>query len=141
MNDLIILIIGEVEDRVIHPHIIYLGTVSDERLMPVICTAADFLLISSRAENFSYSKIEALCCGTPILAFPVGDHEKFLLENEFGIIMKDFTLDSINEGLCKANQNKKLFQREKIAVKASRMFDEKLIANKIREVYLYLLNS
>ncbi len=139
LNDFIVLIMGEVEDRVIHPHIIYLGTVSDERLMPIIYTAADFLLISSRAENFSYSKIEALCCGTPILAFPVGDQEKFLLENEFGIIMKDFSIESIEESLFIAKENKHLFNRKNIALKSSKLFSDILIAKQVKNAYLQIL--
>ncbi len=40
--------------------------------MPALYSAADFVLFPSRYEGFGYALVEALACGVPVLATPVG---------------------------------------------------------------------
>jgi glycosyltransferase involved in cell wall biosynthesis len=50
----------------------HLGYVGDERRMSSICAAADFLLHPAPVDNLPNVVLEAMACGTPTVAFPIG---------------------------------------------------------------------
>jgi glycosyltransferase involved in cell wall biosynthesis len=53
------------------PHI-NLGQIRQERLMSVVYSAADVLVVPSSQEAFGLTAVEAMACGTPVVAFAVG---------------------------------------------------------------------
>ena len=53
-------------------NIIELGTISNERLMSVVYSAADAFIIPSLMDNLPNTVLESLLCGTPVIGFPIG---------------------------------------------------------------------
>jgi glycosyltransferase involved in cell wall biosynthesis len=50
----------------------HIGQVNSDRILSIIYSAADIVVIPSRQENLGQTALEALACGTPIVGFRVG---------------------------------------------------------------------
>jgi glycosyltransferase involved in cell wall biosynthesis len=63
------------------------GLVLDERLMPLILSAADIYVSTATAESFGQSLLEASACALPVVAFNVGGVSDIIVDNETGILV------------------------------------------------------
>jgi D-inositol-3-phosphate glycosyltransferase len=68
----------------------FAGRVPQERL-PQYYAAADALVIPSYYESFGLVALEALACGTPVLAAPVGVMEEILGDTVLGQVIPDMS--------------------------------------------------
>lgn len=50
----------------------FMGKLEDEISMAILYNAADVFVISSIAESLSYTTIESISCGTPVVGFDIG---------------------------------------------------------------------
>jgi glycosyltransferase involved in cell wall biosynthesis len=101
-QDLAICAVGKAEDKPITPvDIHYAGFISDPRLLSLVYSAADLFVLPSLQEAFAQTPLEALACGTPVVAFPCGVTEELINERN-GIRTKDFTVLSLKESIQKA---------------------------------------
>lgn len=57
----------------------------------------------SYKEHFAQAPLEAMACGTPVIAFPCSGTEE-LITPQNGIRCTDFTLEALEEGIRKALQ-------------------------------------
>lgn len=71
--------------------VVELGVLTSPRVQSLFYSAADVFVVPSRVESFGLTALEALACGTPVLAFRTGglpdlitDGETGLLEDEIG---------------------------------------------------------
>jgi glycosyltransferase involved in cell wall biosynthesis len=62
---------GQPPVRVDVPHL-HLGQIGLERLLSLVYSAADVLVIPSLQEAFGLTALEATACGTPVIGFAVG---------------------------------------------------------------------
>jgi len=75
------------------------GTIMDEKLLPVLYSASDYFLMSSIEEAFGQVTIESLACGTPVISFPNGGSID-IIKNKFnGIFAVDFTSNSLVDAI------------------------------------------
>jgi glycosyltransferase involved in cell wall biosynthesis len=51
---------------------LHLGLINDERMLSFIYSAADLFVVSSVQETFNHRVLQAMACGTPVVAFNVG---------------------------------------------------------------------
>ncbi|MCF6182627.1 glycosyltransferase [Lutibacter sp.] len=82
--------------------IISVGSVTDERLLPVLYSASDYFLMSSIEEAFGQVTIEALACGVPVISFPNGGSLDIIRPNENGVLARDFTVESLAQAINEA---------------------------------------
>jgi len=54
------------------PGALALGFIDDERIMPIVYSAIDCFVTASEAETFGQTALEALACGTPVVALRRG---------------------------------------------------------------------
>lgn len=73
----------ELRRRYSSGNIRFLGSVAHER-MPTLYSAADVLVVSSEYEGLPTATLEALACGTPVIATRVGDIADLILEGKNG---------------------------------------------------------
>jgi D-inositol-3-phosphate glycosyltransferase len=66
----------------------FVGRVQQQQLPPYY-RAADVLGMTSHYESFGLVGLEALACGTPVVATPVGAMEKIIRERETGSVVND----------------------------------------------------
>jgi glycosyltransferase involved in cell wall biosynthesis len=53
------------------PHL-HLGFIDSERILSLIYSAADILVLTSLQDNLPNTVLESIACGTPVVAFDVG---------------------------------------------------------------------
>ncbi len=116
-------------------NITVLGKISDELLMPILYASADYYVLPSRAEGFSYGMSEALCCGTPVIAFDVADHKSFLEKNAFGAIAENLNSDSLKQTLLNCINDKNAFDNQYIAINSIKYLDSSIVAKRLISVY------
>lgn len=78
--------------------VIFVGRV-EQRVLPMYYSAADVLVLPSEYESFGLVGLEALACGLPVLATPVGAYSTILRENSTGHLLADGTAESIARGM------------------------------------------
>ena len=71
----------------------------DHNLLPLYYSAADVLAVPSLYESFGLVALEALACGTPVVATPVGCMEKIIIKGETGLVTSDFSVQALAEAL------------------------------------------
>lgn len=81
LANFLFLLVGDNFKGDLYANVKNLGAVSDERLMSVIYSAADAFILPSREDNLPNTMVEAISCGTPVLAFDIGDNRSFIVSN------------------------------------------------------------
>ena len=76
----------------------FAGRIKQEHL-PLHYSAANLLVVPSHYESFGLVALEALACGTPVVATPVGAMENILREGETGKVVHDVSAQSLAEAI------------------------------------------
>jgi glycosyltransferase involved in cell wall biosynthesis len=79
--------------------------------IPLWMSAADFFVLSSLSEGYGLVLLEALACGTPVIASRVGGVVEVLVSAEFGIMVSPDNSEKFAEAMLDAagkswNKNK-----------------------------------
>jgi D-inositol-3-phosphate glycosyltransferase len=74
------------------------GLVRQEQL-PFYYSAADVCVVPSYYESFGLVALEALACGTPVVAADVGDLRNIIIPGETGYVMKDNSPERLATGI------------------------------------------
>jgi glycosyltransferase involved in cell wall biosynthesis len=77
----------------------HLGPIKDRRLMSILYGAADVFAAPSRMENLSNAVLEALACGTPVVAFAIGGMPDMIDHQVNGFLAPPFETSEFAEGL------------------------------------------
>ena len=78
--------------------VVFAGAVAQEKL-PLFYNAADICVIPSYYESFGMVALEALACGTPILAADIGGVKQIVRHSEIGQIASDNSALELATGL------------------------------------------
>lgn len=78
--------------------VLFAGRIDQDRL-PAYYSAADVVVIPSCYESFGLVVLEALACGTPVVATPVGAMECILSKPGLGLVVKDTSARSLAVGI------------------------------------------
>jgi len=70
--------------------------------LPVYYSAADVCVVPSYYESFGLVALEALACGTPVVATDVGDLKKFIRQGETGYVAADNSPEKLAAGITAA---------------------------------------
>lgn len=75
-----------------------LGFISDCSLLSFVYSASDLFVLPSFYESFAKTTLEAMACGTPVVAFPCSGTEDCIVDWN-GIICEDFTENALFDGI------------------------------------------
>ncbi len=117
------LIVGQNSDSTIKSNITYTGTISEERIMAMAYCAADYFILPSKEDNLPNTMLESISCGTPIIAFSIGDFKEIIEEGENGFLAKEVSSSALAD-----------------LMKSLQMFSNDLDAKNIREYSLEKFN-
>jgi glycosyltransferase involved in cell wall biosynthesis len=69
------------------------GSVEDRSTLCDIYSAASVIVVPSRMENLSLMVLEALSCGTPVVAFKIGGMPDMIIPGRTGWLVEPFNID------------------------------------------------
>ena len=77
----------------------YLGVLQDDEAMTRLYSAADLVVVPSLSENFSNTILEAMACGTPVIAFDIGGNRDQIAHEQSGWLARPFEPTDLARGL------------------------------------------
>jgi len=77
----------------------FTGHLHDDLSLRVLLSAADAMLIPSRQDNLPNTGVEALACGTPVIAFDVGGLPDIVIHRKTGWLAKAFNTEDLARGM------------------------------------------
>ncbi len=95
----------------------FLGHVSDEELVKLYSNAKAFLALA-QDEDFGITPVEAMLCGTPVVAFYGGGYKESVVDGKTGVFFREYNLKSLIEAISK-------FEKLKLSAEACRKHAEK----------------
>lgn len=128
-----------VQNEGLNAQIKFLGLLGHYEVKHKIATS-DALVLSSNYETFGVVIIEALALGKPVVATKCGGPES-IINSEVGYLVEKNSVDSMAEGLRKLYRNRHNFSQEKIRGYCENNFSERLISNKLTEIYIDILHG
>lgn len=114
------------------------GFLSNSRLLSLYYSAADFFMMPSYQEAFAQTPMEAMACGTPVVAFPCSG-SRDLINEDSGIVCNDFTVDALHSAIRKAIATDYNAQRIRQYVTDNFSYDK--IAQQYIELYRSVLRE
>lgn len=94
----------KLKDRVLK-NIDFLGAVTDEELIELYGRAKAFLALATD-EDFGITPVEAMLCGTPVIAFYGGGYKETVLDGKTGVFFKESNVESLTEAIKKLDKMK-----------------------------------
>jgi glycosyltransferase involved in cell wall biosynthesis len=77
----------------------YLGKFSDDLALSILYSAADVMVVPSLQENLSNAIMEALACGTPVVAFEVGGNSDLIDHRHNGYLARPYEHEDLAYGI------------------------------------------
>lgn len=117
----------------------FLGHIDDDDRLAQLYAAADVMVVPSLQEAFGKTLIEAMACGTPVVAFDSGGPVDIVTHRETGYLAHSFDSDDLAQGIawCLDTPGR----AEEMGRKARHCVEEKFDMNIITEHYLDLYRS
>ncbi len=112
----------------------------EQNILPYFYSAADLLVLPSRYESFGLVALEALACGTPVVATQVGGMKNIIKQGETGFLVANGSPSSLAKGVETFLSHPKVMSSP--AMRDSiRKYSWANIATKVVDEYLILLNQ
>ena len=110
------------------------GYIRNSHILSCIYSACDIFINTSLIENMSYTNLEAISCGVPVVAFDVGGTSDIVVHKENGYLATPYNTDELLEGIewCKVNLKRLSKECNKKSLKD---FDEDQTINKMLQAY------
>ncbi len=114
----------------------FMGNVSDNLSLRIIYSAADVVIVPSIQENLSNVILEALSCGTPVVAFNIGGNPDMIDHKKNGYLANENDISDLAGGIdwvlnYKDYEKLQLNARQKVEV----YFELKKVARQYLELY------
>lgn len=121
----------------------YLGTLHDATTLNLVYNAADVFVCPSREESFSQTCLEALSCGVPVVAFPVGAIPEMVTHKQSGYLAEPYDATDLAKGILCLLKNDSL--RQTMSVNARKTVEGcyriDLVTEKYKELYESILRT
>ncbi len=130
-----------VEDLGIENFVIFLGK-QDQQMLPYYYSAAEVVVMPSHYESFGMVALEAMACGTPVVASQVGGLAFLVRDGETGFVVPGNDVQKLAKRLVELIKNKEL--RDKLgsnSVQYAQLYAWENISEKMIEVYHQVLGK
>jgi glycosyltransferase involved in cell wall biosynthesis len=140
-----LLVFGEVTDEIknLGFQTYSMGYVDDESKLAKLYSAANVFIAPSRQDNLPNTVMEALACGTPVVAFDIGGMPDMIEHQKNGYLAKPYDTQDLAVGIDWILSDSERWNNlsERARKKAEQEFDIKLIAQKYLDLYENILNE
>ncbi|MBZ5536359.1 MAG: glycosyltransferase [Acidobacteriia bacterium] len=116
-------------------HVQYLGAVGPDRRNELLGGACALLHLINFDEPYGFSVIEAMACGTPVIAYGRGSVPELILHEETG-----FIVNSIQEAVGALESVRKL-DREQVRLHVEQNFSRDRMVDEYIRVYMGMVNE
>ena len=113
--------------------VVFLGDQTQENLNKLY-NIADVLAVPSRVEGFGLVAIEALACGTPVIATNNGGMVDFINE-EVGSLVDVEDEIALEKEIMKILSKERVFDRNKLANYAKENYSQEVVIQKLIDLY------
>ncbi|MBE0684976.1 MAG: glycosyltransferase [Anaerolineaceae bacterium] len=130
-----------VEDCGIENFVIFLGK-QDQQMLPYYYSAAEVVVMPSHYESFGMVALEAMACGTPVVASQVGGLAFLVRDGETGFVVPGNDVQLLARRLVELIKDKEL--RNKLGSKSAeyaKLYAWETISEKMIEVYNQVLKK
>lgn len=119
----------------------YTGHLHDDLSLRVLYSAVDVFLLPSRQDNLPNTGVEALACGTPVVAFNTCGLPDIVQHQQTGYLARAFEPEDMAEGIQWILANEERYQQLSTNARqfAAENFSSKIIAQKYRRLYEQVL--
>lgn len=121
----------------------YLGHIFDDISLAIIYNAADALIIPSRIDNLPNTGVEAMACGTPVIAFDTCGLPDIVSHQETGWLANAFDTEDLAKGiqwvLEDESRNRSLGRTARLS--AVEKYSYPVVAAQYMELYHAVLKS
>jgi glycosyltransferase involved in cell wall biosynthesis len=103
----------------------FVGVVHDELSLRIVYSAAEALVVPSRRDNLPNTAVEALSCGTPVVAFDTCGLPDLVVHEETGFLARAFEPEDLARGIhwvvaepdrcVRLSRNARAFAREQFS--------------------------
>jgi glycosyltransferase involved in cell wall biosynthesis len=107
------------------------GSVSDEELVKLYSQAKAFLALS-KDEDFGITPVEAMACGTPVIAFNGGGYKETVIDGKTGILFNDYSVKGLIGAIKKFDDSNHRTWRDN-CIKQAKKFSKARFKREIRE--------
>lgn len=114
-------------------NIVFLGDKTHEELRKIY-TISDVCVVPSREEAFGLVALEAIACGTPVVATKQGGIPDFVTE-DVGILVEKENVEQLAEMITKILNKEKIFNAEYLENYAKNNYSQENFINKLIELY------
>ena len=83
----------------------FLGHVTDEELVRLYAGAKAFFALATD-EDFGITPVEAMLCGTPVIAYHGGGYKETVIEGKTGVFFREQSVESLIEAVKKLERSK-----------------------------------
>ena len=77
----------------------YMGTLHDDISLALVYSASDVFIMPSFVESFGQTALEALSCGTPVVAFDIGGNSDMIEHKRNGYLAKRGDTADLKDGI------------------------------------------
>lgn len=130
-----------VEDLKIENFVIFLGK-QDQQMLPYYYSAAEVVVMPSHYESFGMVALEAMACGTPVVASQVGGLAFLVRDGETGFVVPGNDVETLAKRLIELIKDEEL--RNKLGNKSAeyaQLYAWENISEKMIEVYNQVLEK
>lgn len=125
----------------ISDNVIFRGSQSRE-VLPLYYSAADVCTVPSRYESFGLVAVEAMACGTPIVASRVGGLQFTIRDGQSGILVPHSDPIALSDGLSRALTDDELYKRMRAgARRAAIRYSWQMVSSSLVDVYQQLIDA
>lgn len=107
-----------------------LGRVSEEEKSKLMSEAKGFLALS-KDEDFGITPVEAMMCGTPVIAFNGGGYKETVINKKTGILFDDYSVDGLINTI---DEFEKIKWNKKFIMNYAKKFSKEEFVSKINKL-------
>lgn len=119
-----------------------LGYISDARLLRIVYSLADVMIVPSRQESFGQTAIEAMSCGTPVVAFGATGLLDIVDHKKNGYLAIPYEADDLANGIkwCLSHNTQNELS-DNARLKVLECFNINMVAEKYKKLYNKILSQ
>jgi glycosyltransferase involved in cell wall biosynthesis len=119
--------------KIIGPTIEFLGEITNEEKQKLLTSARAFIFCSDN-EDFGIAPVEAMACGTPVVAYRSGGTVETVIDGKTGIFFDELTPNSCAVAIGKVGALLAKAQTKNNCISRARQFSKEIFIQKIRDL-------